>query len=202
MTLGDNIRASMLRRGYAGFSSDYANKVVGIQARRRGLSDSKQFAPLQISVPPVASLYEFEGRFENPRIAPQPQGLAFNARQGTATPPPKAPSLATTPGTFSGYGNNVGTAKTVEVKNISQASVFSLPKFDPEREMRKLQNLWTRRGSILLSPILRRSPSPRPRAFGSFESEERREVSFFEDDSESDCDDEIMMRRLRISRWR
>jgi len=103
MSFTENDRASTARRVSAGFPPDSENNVMGIQARRRrGTSKSKQVAPLQISVPPVAALYEVEGRFENPRKAPQPQGVAFNARQpGTGTPPATSPRMpssnATTP---------------------------------------------------------------------------------------------------------
>lgn len=99
MTFADSVRASMLRRGYHDLPTDYATRVIGIQARRRGLSDSKQFAPLQINVPPVSTLCELEGRFENPRKAPQPQGIKFNAIQnGITSPMPISSSTANTPG--------------------------------------------------------------------------------------------------------
>jgi len=62
-----------------------------------------------------------------------------------------------------------------EVKDISQASVFSLPKYDPDKELRKLQKLWSRRGSILLSPLLCPSPSPRQQSTENNESDESRD---------------------------
>ena len=80
-TLTETVRASMLRRGY-----DILPEKVGfLQLRRRGYSESKQFLPLQISVPPTSTLCDIEGRFENPRKAPLPQGLKYNTMQ-TAIP--------------------------------------------------------------------------------------------------------------------
>lgn len=82
-------------------------------------------------------------------------------------------------------------ARTPEVKNIAQASIFSLPKFDPEREMRKLQSLWTQRGALILSPLFRRSTSPRKQMVEppTLNLSGRREVSFFEEDSEIEDED-------------
>ena len=195
MTFADSVRASMSRRGYHDLPTDYATRV-GIQARRRGFSDSKQYAPLQINVPPVSTLCELEGRFENPRKAPLPQGIKFSATQnGIASPMPISSSTTNTPGIIPQFffvADTISVARTPEVKNIAQASIFSLPKFDPEREMRKLQSLWTRRGALILSPLFRRSTSPRQQMLGPSMlnlSGGRREVSFFEEDSETEDED-------------
>jgi hypothetical protein len=76
-TFADNVRASLTRRGYPDIQG--CNDNIGIiQARRRGYSDSKQILPLHIKVPPTTSLCELDGRFENPRKAPLPQGLKYN----------------------------------------------------------------------------------------------------------------------------
>ena len=81
-SFADTVRASILRRGYRDILPE---KVGLLQVRRRGYSDSKQFLPLQISVPPASTLCDIEGRFENPRKAPLPQGLKYNTMQ-TAVP--------------------------------------------------------------------------------------------------------------------
>ncbi len=178
----------MLRRGY----HDVLPEKPGLlQVRRRGYSESKQFLPLQISVPPISTLCEIEGRFENPRKAPLPQGLKYNTMQTVA--PQHSNSSSDCPSTPSTIGMthlvnaNVVADRTPEFSDYSQASIFALPKFDPEKEMKMLQNLWKNRCSNGdPPPLICRSPQPSP---------ESREVpdptqdrSFFE--SDSDCEDE------------
>ena len=90
----------MLRRGY----NDVLPEKVGLlQLRRRGYSDSGQFLRLQITVPPTSTLCDIEGRFENPREAPLPQGLKYNTAQTTNLSVPLQSSSNTPPsakGTF------------------------------------------------------------------------------------------------------
>jgi len=79
----------MLRRGYQDILPDNAAKTGLLQTRRRGYSESRQFFPLQIQIPPTTTLCDLEGRFENPRKAPLPGGLQYNTvPPHVATPPP------------------------------------------------------------------------------------------------------------------
>jgi len=79
-----------------------------------------------------------------------------------------------------------------ELNNLSQASIFALPKFDAEKEMRMLQNLWTKRCSVGDSPpLICRSPQPSQDFTEIIDSSER---SFFENDSDSE-DDEVSNKR-------
>jgi hypothetical protein len=83
-SFADTVRASIMRRGYQDFF--LPEKFGLLQFRRRGYSDSRQFLPLRISIPPTSTLCDIEGRFENPRKAPLPQGLKYN----TTTVPQKS----------------------------------------------------------------------------------------------------------------
>lgn len=97
-TFADTVRASILRRGYYDILPE---KVGLLQLRRRGYSDSKQFLPLQISVPPTSTLCDIEGRFENPRKAPLPQGLKYNTTRGAV---PQSTTLSGCPASPSPIG--------------------------------------------------------------------------------------------------
>ena len=84
---------------------------------------------------------------------------------------------------------------TPEFNNLSEVSIFALPKFDPEKEMRILQNLWSKRCSIGdPQPLICRSPRTSHEIVddGGDRSQER---SFFETDSDSD-DEENSVRRF------
>ena len=87
----------MLRRGY---NDVFPEKVGLLQVRRRGYSDSKQFFPLQISVPPTSTLCDIEGRFENPRKAPLPQGLKYNTTQTSVPQSTTSSDCPSTPSTI------------------------------------------------------------------------------------------------------
>jgi hypothetical protein len=82
-----------------------------------------------------------------------------------------------------------------EFSDLSQVSIFSLPRFDPEREMRTLQNLWSKRNSNTesLCPVMLRSESPQDISGQS--SDSSFEKSFFESDSDSD-DEDVNSKRL------
>ena len=73
---------------------------------------------------------------------------------------------------------------TPEFNDLAQASIFALPKFDPEKEMRTLQNLWIKRGSTDDPPPLICRPQ-RP-SQDDFPDDPAQERSFFESDSDSD----------------
>jgi hypothetical protein len=189
-TFADTIRTSMLRRGY----HDVLPERVGLlQVRRRGYSDSRQFFPLKISVPPTSTLCDIEGRFENPRKAPLPQGLKYNTTQTSIPPQPSSDTPPGTIGTFlSTLWLTIIDIRSPELNNLSQASVFALPKFDAEKEMRMLQNLWTKRCSIGdPPPLICRSPQLSQDITEIVDSSER---SFFESDSDSE-DEEVSNKR-------
>ena len=97
-TVADTVRTAVLRRGY---HNVFPEKVGLLQVRRRGYSDSRQFLPLQISVPPTSSLCDIEGRFENPRKAPLPQGLKYNTMQPAV---PQSSTSSNCPSTPSAIG--------------------------------------------------------------------------------------------------
>lgn len=73
------------------------------------------------------------------------------------------------------------------MNDLTKASIFSLPRFDPEKEMRMLQNLWSKRGSLVESPlILRSSRQLQSPSRGTDKSQER---SFFESDTDDEDED-------------
>ena len=187
----------MLRRGYLDILPDSSVKPTLLQLRRRGYSvDSKQFLPLRIHIPPTTTLCDLDGRFENPRPAPLPQGLKYNTIQNPPIPPPPTqffPEPITPPpfGTSHTDSANYG----VEFHNLSQVSVFALPKFDPEKEMKTLQNLWSKRCSKDPPPLICRSPFP-PQDIQDLHSTNE-ERSFFESDSDSE-DEEVNPRRFAL----
>ena len=74
--------------------------------------------------------------------------------------------------------------KSLEFNDIANASIFSVPKVDSTKQMKILQNLWTKRHSQDLDP--------RRQSQGSEQSTLER--SFFESDSE-DEDGEDSKRR-------
>jgi hypothetical protein len=71
----------MLRRGYHDILVDNYGNVTLLQARRKAYVESTQFFPLHVTVPTITTLCEIEGRFENPRKAPIPQGLKYSSIQ-------------------------------------------------------------------------------------------------------------------------
>jgi Fe-S-cluster containining protein len=80
--------------------------------------------------------------------------------------------------------------RTPEFNNLSQVSIFALPKFDPEKEMRMLQNLWSKRCSI---------GDPQPLICRTTheivdDGDDPQERSFFETDSDSE-DEEVGARK-------
>jgi hypothetical protein len=87
----------MSRRGYY---DGLPEKIGLLQFRRRGYSDSKQYFPLQISVPPTSPLCDIEGRFENPRKAPLPQGLKYNTTQSAVPQSSTSSDCPSTPSTI------------------------------------------------------------------------------------------------------
>ena len=185
----------MLRRGYY----DVLPEKVGLlQLRRRGYSDSKQFLPLQIRVPPTSTLCDIEGRFENPRRAPLPQGLKYNTMQTVAPQHPNSTSdCLSTPSIF-GMSHlvdaNLVEERTPEFSDYLQASIFARPKFNPETEMKKLQNLWKKRCSNGdPPPLICRSPQQSPESLQTPDPTQDR--SFFESDSDSE-DEEVSAKRF------
>jgi Fe-S-cluster containining protein len=81
--------------------------------------------------------------------------------------------------------------RTPEFNNLSQVSIFALPKFDPEKEMRMLQNLWSKRCSI---------GDPQPLICRTTQEivddgDDPQERSFFETDSDSE-DEEVAARKF------
>ena len=86
---------------------------------------------------------------------------------------------------------SVGEHRTPEFNNLSQVSVFALPKFDPEKEMRMLQNLWSKRCSTGdPQPLICRTT---PEIVD--DGEDPQERSFFETDSDSE-DEEVAARKF------
>jgi hypothetical protein len=74
------------------------------------------------------------------------------------------------------------------VNDISKASVFRLPVFDPEKEMQKLKDLWKKRWpNESLSPPVMVRYAPRSKAA------KVPEPSFFESDTDSE-DEEVSPR--------
>ena len=79
---------------------------------------------------------------------------------------------------------------TTDFNDLTKASVFSLPRFDPQKEMQKLQNLWSKRGTLgAPPPLINRSSlqikSPSPRV----PDKAPQERSFFESDTDTDDED-------------
>jgi hypothetical protein len=82
VTIAEIPTPPMFRRGLADAHPHPTSRMSLIQARRRrGYSDSSQFLPLHIHVPPPVPRSEPAGSFENPRKAPLPHGLKFNTTQ-------------------------------------------------------------------------------------------------------------------------
>jgi hypothetical protein len=153
----------MLRRGYQDvFPSNLNN----------GFPDLHSY-PLQLNIPSTSTLCDITDRFENPRKAPLPQGLKYNT-QNT--------NCLATPANITGRSNRsilIIDLRVTEFNNLSQASIFCLPRFNPEKELKTLQNLWSKRCSLEPQPhLLPSSRSPIPA--------EPIERSFFESDSDSE----------------
>ena len=168
-----------------GLSTEQAGNFGLLQTRRR-YSDSKRFWPLKIQVPPRSNLFELEGRFENPRKAPKPQGLKYNTILTPNSPAPNLSNLDSPPfgaPLLSTFSLIPVEPRQGEFSNLSEASIFALPKFDPEKEMRILQNLWSKRCSPSNQPLICRSLYP---AASQISDDSPRARSFFESDSESD----------------
>jgi chorismate mutase len=72
-----------------------------------------------------------------------------------------------------------------EFTDLSQASIFSLPRFDPERELRMLQNLWLKRRANDPPPLVIRSTEITEEV-DDHVSDTSTERSFFESDSDED----------------
>jgi len=88
--------------------------------------------------------------------------------------------------------------RTPEFNNLSQVSVFALPKFDPEKEMRMLQNLWSKRCSIGdPQPLICRASRPSQEVVED-RDDPTPEKSFFETDSDSE-DEEFAAKRFAKS---
>jgi hypothetical protein len=184
----------MSRRGYPDLP-DYSDNFGVIQARRRGYSDSKQALPLHIKIPPTTSLCELNGRFENPRKAPLPQGLKYNTLQNGDSPQFDNVCSPTMGSRSLGIPLTMdNTDLHSEFSDLSQVSIFSLPRFDPEKEIRTLQNLWSKRNSTSICPFIFRPESPEDTI--DQKSDSSIERSFFESDSDTD-DEELISKRLR-----
>jgi len=190
------VRTSLVKIGYNDvLSTDPTLKGGLLQFRRKGLSDSKQFYPLQITIPPPTTLFDFAGRFENPRKAPVPQGPRFSDVNNQRTNDPQQLSAlleASTPATAL-------SATATEFSNLTNASVFALPKFNPDKEMRILQNLWTKRSLEIgdSPPLIHRSSFASPSTHSPDESiapQVNVERSYFESDTETDDDNDTMKR--------
>jgi hypothetical protein len=180
----DTVRDSMFRRGNQDLPADYIQQVGVIQARRKAYPDPKQFFPLQINVPQDPSLSDITNCFENPRKAPLPRGPKYNCRSS---------NLSLTPDiTGTTYWSRLTIdMRITEFSDLTQASVFSLPKFDPEQELRKLQSLWSKRSCLEARNFLTSSRSP---IFDKLQ-----EQSFFENDSEDE--DESPKRYADLRTW-
>jgi hypothetical protein len=74
-----------------------------------------------------------------------------------------------------------------EFSDLSQVSIFALPRFDPEKEMRTLQNLWSKRNSGSGVPLIFRTEPQEP--ITEQLSDTSIERSYFESDSDSDEDE-------------
>jgi hypothetical protein len=81
-----------------------------------------------------------------------------------------------------------------EFNDCSQASIFALPKFNPEKEMKMLQNLWTKRCSSGEDPPPLICRSTRPSEDISDVADPSPERSFFESDSDTE-DEEAYSKR-------
>jgi hypothetical protein len=178
----------MLRRGYPDIP-EHISKIGMIQARRKGYADSTRFYPLQITVPPYSVLCDVQGRFENPRPAPIPQGLKYNT---TANSPSTSQQDNAGLGIISLIRGSDVVDLNAEVNDLTKASIFSLPRFDPEKEMRMLQNLWSKRGSLVVPPLI--LCSPRHLQSPSLATGSCQERSFFESDSDDDEDEDYSKR--------
>lgn len=81
---------------------------------------------------------------------------------------------------------------TTDFSDLTKASIFSLPRFDPDKEMRMLQSLWSKRVTFGVTPLIHRaSGQVRPSSQGIDKAPQER--SFFESDSD-DEDEEHSMR--------
>jgi hypothetical protein len=101
-------RSTIFRRGFQDTHPNSTSKTSLIQARRRrGYSESNQFLPLHIHVPPPVPRFEPAGYFENPRKAPLPHGLKFNTTQ-----PHRVPSHSSTVSTCSSSSTTSDTPST------------------------------------------------------------------------------------------
>jgi hypothetical protein len=154
----------MLRRGYQDVLPGYFNN---------SLPDLQSY-PLQINFTSTSTLCDITDRFENPRKAPLPHGLRYNTQNSNC--PANPANLSGRPCRFLLTID----LRVTEFNDLSQASIFCLPRFNPERELKTLQNLWSRRCSL--------GPPP-PHLLPSSKSPilaEPTERSFFESDSESE----------------
>ena len=164
-TFAETVRDSMLRRGYQVVFPDYFNN---------GLPDLQSY-PLQINVTSASTLFDITDRFENPRKAPLPHGLKYNTQNS---------NCPATPANITGRPYRsvlMIDMRVTEFNDLSQASIFCLPRFNPEKELKTLQNLWSRRGSLGPPPHL--LPSSKSPILA-----EPTERSFFESDSDSEED--------------
>ena len=76
-----------------------------------------------------------------------------------------------------------------DFNDLTKASVFSLPRFDPEKEMRMLQNLWSKRGSLAVPPLIYRSSRHLQSPSSQRSDHVHQERSFFESDTDTDDED-------------
>ena len=197
-SFADSVRTSLVKRGYNNvLPVDPIQKGGLLQFRRRGLSDSTQFYPLQITIPPPTTLFDLAGRFENPRKAPVPEGLRYSS---VKSPPLNEPQLSavlkvSTPTTAL-------SATGTEFRNLTNASIFALPKFNLDKEMRLLQNLWTKRSLEIgdsppfiypTSPLIDVSDLKELQVAGS-----NFERSYFESDTETDDENDASKRYLAL----
>ena len=167
----DTVRDSMFRRGNHDLPAEYIQQVGVIQARRKAYTDPKQFFPLQINVPQDSSLSDITNCFENPRKAPLPQGPKYNCQNFNSSVTPDFIGII--------YSSRLTIdLRITEFSDLSQASIFSLPKFDPEQELKTLQSLWSKRSCLESRNLLTCSRSPIV--------DEQPEQSFFENDSEDE----------------
>jgi hypothetical protein len=167
----DTVRDSMFRRGNQDLPAEYIQQVGVIQARRKAYPDPKLFFPLQINVPQDSSLSDITNCFENPRKAPLPQGPKYNCQNFNSSVTPDFIGII--------YCSRLTIdLRITEFSDLSQASIFSLPKFNPEQELKKLQSLWSKRSCLESQNLLTCSRSPIV--------DEQPEQSFFENDSEDE----------------
>lgn len=184
----------MVRKGFCDILHNNSFGTSLVQYQRRGSPDLKQLSSMQVTLPLLTTLCDYEGRFENPRKAPLPQGPKLNSLQLLSS---TAPSESATSSLINPISNlpdgyqlvsvvlTVAGKPATEFGDLSKVSIFSLPKFDLEKEIKMLQCLWSKRWPHLSSVSVLCRRSRLPEDLCRYVINEK-ESSFFETDSESE----------------